>query len=97
MLNIKKIIGIAIIIIIAFSFGTHWYLEGRYIYTRPDKPQPELDRTCPFTLGGKTVYITQQESFQLDLLIYITIIVAVLGVIYEHYFDPFNLYKKNKF
>jgi len=71
-------------------------LAGNYIYTRSEKPQIEFGRICPYTLGGKTVFITQQESFQLDLLMYVFVVFSVLGVIFNHFVKPIIPYKQSR-
>lgn len=55
-------------------------LSTHYFDTRSRDPQPDLMQTVPRPLNGQTIYITEKEDAQLDLLRYYGLRCFAIGV-----------------
>src|SRR6266498_2966855 len=66
MIKHKKVIFLLIQVVVTVSLGLWIYLDYHYAYTRPKKPQPDMERIYPLHVHRTTVYLTKQEDSQLN-------------------------------
>ena len=69
----------ATVVLFAMSVAgfSHLYLWYQYVHTRPRFAQPDQGRVYAINNHGLIVYLTKDEQFRLDLLMWTTIIFAL--------------------
>ena len=72
MVKIKRMFVVLLIGTAFASFGTNLYFQFYYKDNAPR--EPHLDNIYPLNVHGRTVYLTQEESSQLDKLMLVAVL-----------------------
>jgi hypothetical protein len=90
MLIVKKLIAIALVMAIFICLGLDVYLNYHYVYTRPERPQPDIGRIYLLNVHGSIVYLTKQEDSLLNWAFQGMVISIAIAALFKFYCDPFK-------
>jgi len=90
----KKIAVISLAVIFFVCLGLITYLNYHYMDTRPDRPQPEINRIYPLNVHGSVVYLNKQEHYIIKILSWSMGALFIVIAIFVIVFNPLESDKK---
>jgi hypothetical protein len=72
----RKVIVAVPVTLMALAFIcmiTSGILSYYYVHSKPERPRPDINLTCPLEIHGWTVYLTPTEKSLLNWLLFVSV------------------------